>query len=77
MNQLTVQETIDRGALPPEWEPIVMMELLTGCSACERRVCDGDVVEVGTVILTALEPNGYDVAASYVLCKECDHARGA
>ena len=69
-------ESWERCDLPPDWEAVIQLEMLTGCSLCERRLLDdGTLLRPGVGVLKMLDVNG-GINAVYILCKECSRNVG-
>jgi hypothetical protein len=66
---MNLQNFIIECKLPPDWEPIVRMEALTGCSVCERRLLHNGYLRGGTAVTRFYKKNVLD--GVLVLCKEC------
>lgn len=60
---------IDECKLPKDWEPVVRMEALTGCSACERRLIQDDRLIPGVAAIRFYKER--ELSGVLVLCKEC------
>lgn len=57
--------------LPPDWEAVVKIELLTGCSHCGKRlITDGKVDSQVTVIRVYCKETN-KLEAAFVVCKDC------
>lgn len=50
---------------------VVMLELLTGCSLCGRRLLEAGMhVRDGTAVITVLDADTEELVTQYVVCKE-------
>lgn len=67
---MTLQDFIIECNLPPDWEPIARMEVLTGCSVCERRLIHDSKLTGGTIALRVYDEQ--DTLINVImLCKRC------
>lgn len=49
----------------PEWREVVHLTILTGCSACERRLVEDDHLREDVLLVQS------NYAVPYVLCDQC------
>lgn len=69
---MNLQSFITECKLPEDWEPVVRMEALTGCTVCERRLIHDDVLIPGTECIRMRHPRTKELEAVFVLCKQCN-----
>jgi hypothetical protein len=68
---MNLQDFITECELPLDWEPIVRMEALTGCSTCERRLIQDDKLKPGTAAVRMYSAETGKLEGVFVLCKTC------
>lgn len=70
-DQMNLQSFITECKLPEDWEEVVCLEALTGCTACERRLIHDEKLRGGTLCIRMREPKTLVLQGLMVLCKEC------
>lgn len=66
---MNLQNFLTDCKLPQDWEPIVRMEALTGCSVCQCRLIHDEKLRPGTTIVRVYDKDSI-LNAVFVLCKE-------
>ena len=66
---MTPAEFVHQIHLPSDWEQILEIELLTGCSQCGRRLLEDDTVRRGVTIVQVLIED--TVEAAFIRCEQC------